>query len=266
MSRRRRRAIRLEGGSIPVLPNQVQRAKTKQPTEEKQEENELPLLQQQGTQLTSAMIIELQKQYGNKAVQQMLLEQGSGDAVDTPIIEKAQLTLQTMTPEISLQLIKTLELVERVVVKHKLEGEELPIGPERIKLDKIPQITKAYVEALDKKLLGSLLSKSQAAKAAENLQHHDPFQDFDEEVARVIMSPDLLLLSLKAFVVDIGTSLSGMPAQDGKLAVNRDVEKPIEKLQETVREIETVSDAMVASNLIFTALQAIHKADRYKRL
>jgi len=262
MSRRRRR-VRHTAEGVPMVTRQIQRAS--QEKEEKQEQSSQPSLFQKGAKLDSEMIMQLQRKYGNRAVQQMLMAQNTENDHDSAPIDEAQLTLQTMTPELGKDMLKMLEILVKMIDRLKLDKHEMRVADQAVRLSLFEEILRSYQQAFDMKLIGSLVNGEQG-KAVENYAEKDPFDNLDEDIARVMMSPGHVLASMQQLTIEIGKIVTGMPGQDGQLAVDRMINKPLQKLRENLDVIETVEEGESAAQDLILALEAIYNATTHMRV
>lgn len=252
----RRRRVRHTAEGVPIS-RQVQREDSND--NEQQQENQQPAMFQKGTKLDSELIMHLQRKYGNRAVQQMLMEQDTENDSSGAPIQDAVLTLQTTPRDMGLDMLEMMEILVRLTRRLRLDKHMVRIADQQIQMSLFHEILRSYQEAFDMKLLGSLVNGEQG-KAVENYGNKDPFDDLDEDIARVVMSPGHVLAAMQHLTLEIGKILTGDSGKDGKMAVDRMINAPLRQLVDHLEVIETVDEGEQAAQRLVTALEAIYTA------
>lgn len=263
----RRRRVRHTAEGVPMVTRPVQRAtQAKDPNpNEQQSQAPQPMLFQKGAKINSELIMELQRTYGNRAVQQMLLEQNTENDSNGAPIEDAVLTLQTMPRDMGQEMIDMLELLVRMIRRLRLDKLQMKVADQQVDLRDFEEIHKSYLQAFDMRLIGSLVSGEQG-KAVENYAQKDPFENLDEDIARVIMSPGHVLASMQQLTIELGGMVTGKPGQDSPMAVDRMINAPLQQLRANLDVIETVEEGKKAVQHITLALDAIYNASTHLRV
>jgi hypothetical protein len=253
-----RQRVRVRRKADAQSPKSVRRKK--KGTEQEQQP---ALLKGSNQRLGSREIMNLQRRFGNTAVQRMLVQRSQDGDQSNPPIKEAQLTLQTTPPEMGLALQKMLMDIFQLAESMDMSNLELRVMEQTFMLRDLEEMAEAYLEANNLGLVGSMLKNGELpTDATEN----NPFQQMDERLAAIAMSPGVLIGALQQAAIQLGKILVTNPGTDTVNEADHEVNAAIERLEGTYQPLyETVADGQKAVEASVSAIMQIWKLKRQKR-
>lgn len=239
--------------------NVLQRAQKKDSSKQQQP----ALLAGSQQRLGSREIMNLQRRFGNTAVQQMLVQRTQDGDQSNPPIKEAQLTLQTTPPEMGLALQNMLNDVFMLAESMDMGNLELRVMEQVLQIRDFEEMFEAYREAIRLGIVGSMLKNSELPADA---MHNNPFNELDERIASIAMSPSMLIGALQQAAMQLGKMLITSQGDDSVMEADREVVKAIERMEGVHQPFyETVADGQKAVEVSVEAIKALWKIKRQKR-
>lgn len=223
------------------------------------------LLKNSPLTLGSREIMRLQQQYGNNAVQAMLVQRAQDGDKSNPPIRDSQLTLQTTPPDMALALHKMMHDVFSLAEALDMEDLSFEVQGLTIMARDFEAMRDAYQEAINLQLVGSLLT-GQALPTDATAPGSGPFGRLDQRVATFLMQPSILISVMQRFAIQLGQMLIKSFGADGTMQADHEAVAAIKQLEEQQAPFyETVAEGEKAVLDSQKALMMLAKLKRQQK-